>query len=267
MSRVGIYGGSFNPPHAGHVLAAKETVRNLDLQRLIVIPAYQAPHKQTLAGSPTAEQRLALTRLAFAEVPQAEVSDLEILREGVSYTVDTLHTLRQQLPDDELILLMGTDMLLSFSTWRAPDEIAKLATLAVMHRQNEEETLAVQVRQTAAAIERDYGCRVLLAENESIEVSSTELRRMLAFHVPDTRLPQTVMEKIREDGLYGFGTDRTGLPFDELSYRAAARPRASSPRYTAQTPGRQHGRAFCTISPRRSARRRSLPCATGIKSR
>lgn len=217
MSCVGIYGGSFNPPHAGHVLAAQEAVKNLGLDRLLVIPAFQAPHKQALAGSPTAPQRLRLTQLAFSGIPEAEVSDIEILREGVSFTVDTLRTLKQQLPGDELVLLMGTDMLLSFTTWRAPEEIARLATLAVMRRQEEPEKLKREVQAAAADIEAAYGCKVLFAENRSIEVSSTELRRMLAFHVPDTRLPAAVLDEIRREGLYGFDTERGGLPFDALA--------------------------------------------------
>ena len=216
MSRIGMYGGSFNPPHVGHVLAAKETVRLLRLDRLLVIPTWQAPHKQKLEGSPTPEQRLELTRLAFSGLPEAEVSDLEIARQGVSYTVDTLTELKKRYPEDELILLMGTDMLLNFPTWRRPEEIARLATLAVMHRQDEGETLRTQVREAAASIEANYGCRVLFSENDSIEVSSTEIRRMLRFGVPDFRLHPLVSERICREGHYGFGENLRQLPFEAL---------------------------------------------------
>ena len=216
MSRIGIYGGSFNPPHAGHVLAAAQSVQRLQLDRLLVIPAYDPPHKQQAEGTPDAETRLALTRLAFSGIPEAEVSDIEIRREGVSYTVDTLRNLRSLYPDDELILLMGTDMLLSFLTWRAPQQIASMAKLAVMHRQNESEQLRAEVQAAAQQIEQSCHTEVLFAENESIEVSSTEIRRMLAFGVPEYRLPQAVGERIREKQLYGCGVDRRGLPFEEL---------------------------------------------------
>ncbi len=216
MSRIGIYGGSFNPPHVGHVLAAKETVRLLGLDRLLVIPAWQAPHKQKLEGSPSPEERLELTKLAFEALPEAEVSDIEIARQGVSYTVDTLTELRQQYPEEELVLLMGTDMLLSFQTWRRPEQIAKLATLAVMHRQDESDKLREEVRKKAEEIEQAYDCKICFAENESIEVSSTEIRRMLRFGVGTYRLAEAVSERIRKNGLYGYGEALRQLPFERL---------------------------------------------------
>ena len=271
MSRIGIYGGSFNPPHAGHVLAAAQSVQRLQLDRLLVIPAYDPPHKQQAEGTPDAETRLALTRLAFAGIPEAEVSDIEIRREGVSYTVDTLRSLRSLYPDDELILLMGTDMLLSFLTWRAPQQIASMAKLAVMHRQNESEQLRAEVQAAAQQIEQTCQTQVLFAENESIEVSSTEIRRMLAFGVPEYRLPQAVGERIREKQLYGCGVDRRGLPFEELkavpTSSAAARPRWSLLSAGAPILWQPAAPAFCTISPRRSAPRRSWPCATTTRRR
>lgn len=216
MSRIGIYGGAFNPPHAGHVLAAKETIRRLSLDRLLVIPTYLSPHKPVPNGTPDPALRLELTRLAFTGVEKAEVSELEILREGVSYTVDTLRTLRERFPGDELILLMGTDMLLSFAGWRCPEEIAAMATLAVMHRQSEPETLRARVRETAGALRQTLGARVEFVENECLELSSTELRRMLALGAWDYGLPLPVAERIRAEGLYGSADERRGLPFEAL---------------------------------------------------
>ena len=134
MAKIGIYGGSFNPPHEGHVLAAREAIRLLELDRLLIVPAFLPPHKELPPGSPDAEGRLALCRLAFSSVPGAEVCDLEIRRQGISYTVDTLKSLHARYPGDELVLLMGTDMLRSFRNWYCPDQIARLATLAVMYR-------------------------------------------------------------------------------------------------------------------------------------
>lgn len=216
MSRIGVYGGSFNPPHCGHVLAAAESVQRLSLDRLLVIPTYLSPHKPQPEGSPSPALRLELTRRAFAGLAWAEVSELEILREGVSYTVDTLRTLKEQFPNDELVLLMGTDMLLSFPTWREPAQIAGLATLAVMHRQNMSERLRAQCSEMAQRIERDFGGRVLFAENRCLEVSSTEVRRMIAFGAADYQTPAAVAELIAAKGLYGYGADRTRLPFARL---------------------------------------------------
>ena len=216
MSRIGVYGGSFNPPHEGHVLAAAELIRLLELDRLLVIPTCLSPHKPQPAGSPDPEQRLALTRLAFAPLERAEVCDLELRRGGVSYTVDTLRTLQAQYPGDELLLTMGTDMLLSFAGWRSPDEIAAMATLCVMHRQTEDAALAAKRQEAAEALQRALGARVRFVENDCIEVSSTELRRMLALGVTDYRLPETVGARIRERGFYQCRADLRGLPFDRL---------------------------------------------------
>lgn len=216
MSRIGVYGGSFNPPHNGHVLAAEEAIRRLRLDRLLIIPAYQAPHKQQAEGSPDAATRLCLTQAAFGQIDAAEISDLEMKREGVSYTVDTLQALHRQYPNDELLLLMGTDMLLDFPKWRSPDRIAKLATLAVMHRQSEGEKLRTQLQDTAQRIETDWGGRVEFTENDCIALSSTEIRRMIAFGVPEFGLPEPVAAAIRREKLYGFAAPRRQLPFDAL---------------------------------------------------
>ena len=213
---IGVYGGSFNPPHRGHVLAAAEMIRLLALDRLLIVPTYLSPHKPQPAGSPDPAQRLALVRQAFAPVAGAEVSTLEILRGGVSYTVDTLRTLTAQYPGDELLLMMGTDMLLSFPSWRAPAEIARMATLCVVHRQDESETLRAQLRETAARIETELGARVRFVENDSITLSSTEVRRMIALGLPEYGLAPDVAETIRRERLYRCGSDWKNLPFEQL---------------------------------------------------
>ena len=159
MARVGIYGGSFNPPHVGHSLAAREMTDRLGLDRLLIVPAAVPPHKALPDGSPGAADRLELCRLAFAGIPKAEVCDLELRREGPSYTIDTLRALRQSLPDDELFLMMGTDMLLSFDLWREPEEIARLATLAVVRRE-ESEAVWDEVRRKAASLSRTLPARI-----------------------------------------------------------------------------------------------------------
>jgi nicotinate-nucleotide adenylyltransferase len=183
MARVGIYGGSFNPPHVGHSLAAREMTDRLGLDRLLIVPAAVPPHKALPDGSPGAADRLELCRLAFAGIPKAEVCDLELRREGPSYTIDTLRSLRQSLPDDELFLMMGTDMLLSFDLWREPEEIARLATLAVVHRE-ESEAVWDEVRRKAASLSRTLPARIVLVENRCVQVSSTTVRRLLALGAP-----------------------------------------------------------------------------------
>ena len=126
MERIGIYGGSFNPPHVGHIQAAKQAVHALQLSKLYVIPAGVAPHKELPPNSPTPEQRLQMLRIALADCPNVEVSAMELERQGASYTYETVLTLKQQHPEDELVLLMGTDMFLSFPTWKTRNAFWKM---------------------------------------------------------------------------------------------------------------------------------------------
>lgn len=215
MARVGIYGGSFNPPHVGHSLAAREMTDRLGLDRLLIVPAAVPPHKALPDGSPGAADRLELCRLAFAGIPKAEVCDLELRREGPSYTIDTLRALRQSMPDDELFLMMGTDMLLSFDLWREPEEIARLATLAVVRRE-ESEAVWDEVRRKAASLSRTLPARIVLVENRCVQVSSTTVRRLLALGAP-WALEPAVERMILERGWYLSGCDLKNLPFDRLS--------------------------------------------------
>ena len=115
--KIAIYGGSFNPPHLGHVEAARTVASALAPDRLLIVPASVPPHKELADGSPTAQQRLELCRLAFADIPGAEISEMELCREGKSYSYDTVRLLREENPDAQLILVVGTDMLLSFEKW------------------------------------------------------------------------------------------------------------------------------------------------------
>ena len=214
MARIGIYGGSFNPPHVGHSLAAEEMVKHLELDRLLIMPAATPPHKVLPAGSPTAEERLLLCRRTFASLPQAEVSDLELRREGPSYTVDTLRILKEACPGDELYLIMGTDMLLSFDTWREPETIASMATLAVMDRE-ESQSVRQQVREKAELFSRTLHARIVLVPNRCVEISSTAVRRLLAMGAPGWLAPEAE-RLILQNGWYLSGADLRNLPYDRL---------------------------------------------------
>jgi len=134
MERIGIYGGTFNPPHIGHIQAAKQAVEALGLTRLLVIPDRIAPHKAMPGNSATPQQRLDMLRIALEDCPGIEVSDLELNREGPSYTYETILQLKELYPDAKLVLLMGTDMFLSFHTWRNPQIIQDNAMLGVFYR-------------------------------------------------------------------------------------------------------------------------------------
>lgn len=174
MARIGIFGGSFNPPHRGHLLAVSEFQKRLQLDRVLLVPAAMPPHKALTSGSPDAGTRLELTRLAAAPLPFAEVSDIELRREGTSYTADTLELLQAQYPGDTLYLLMGTDMFLSFDHWSRPKQIARAAMLAVAHRDADD---AGELKECAKALKHRYHAQIRLVENAFLPYSSTVTRR------------------------------------------------------------------------------------------
>ena len=145
MERIGIYGGTFNPPHVGHIAAAKAAAELLRLDKLLLIPDRIAPHKQLPEGSASAEQRLQMLEIASYGIEKAEVSDMELRREGTSYTYLTILELREQYPEAQLILLMGTDMFLSFDRWKNTDIILQNASLGVFYRGDKEEKQAIDI--------------------------------------------------------------------------------------------------------------------------
>ena len=211
--KIGIYGGTYNPPHTGHMQAAKEAVRLLELDKLLLIPDRIAPHKEIPAGSPAPEQRLEMLRIAAAGQENMEVSDIELKREGASFTYLTVEALHEQYPDAELTLLMGTDMFLSFHTWREPERIMEHATLGVFYRgeKGEKEKILAQ-KETLEA----KGARIELVENRILSISSTQLRRLLAFRCAGEFLPAGVGDFIRENGLYDADSDWKNLPMEQL---------------------------------------------------
>ena len=213
MERIGIYGGTFNPPHIGHIQAAKEACKALSLSKLYLLPDRTPPHKVMPEGSATPEQRLSMLRIAVSGCPQIEVSDMELKREGVSYTYETVLQLKQMHPEAELVLLMGTDMFLSFHTWRNPDIILANASLGVFYRGERGEGVAIEARR--AEMEH-FGHRVYLVKNEVIQISSTQLRRLLAFRCAGHFLPEGVLDYIRENRLYDTRAPWKNLPMEQL---------------------------------------------------
>ena len=134
MERIGIYGGTFNPPHIGHLRAAEQAIESLRLDKLLLIPAHVAPHKELPINSPTSRQRLEMLQLAAAGHPKMKACDIELKRDDVSYTYETVNQLRSKYPDAKLYLMMGTDMFLAFPNWRNPEQILRQVTLAVFYR-------------------------------------------------------------------------------------------------------------------------------------
>ena len=213
---IGIYGGTFDPPHRGHIAAAKAAVSALHLDRLLLIPDAVPPHKALPEGSPTAQQRCDMAVLATAELGrQAEASDMELRRAGVSYTADTLAQLRRQYPEDELYLLMGTDMFLSLQSWRQPERIAALAHIAPFRREREDDPAAFAAQKER--LERDYGASVTVVPNpDVVDISSTELREKLSRGAGRAYLTEPVYGYILRKGLYGTKADLKHLTPEEL---------------------------------------------------
>lgn len=176
--KIGIYGGTFDPPHLGHMEAARAAVAVLGLDRLLFVPAGQPPHKKLSAESAAPEQRLEMTRLMADGLLLpgiAEVSDLELARDGKSYTVETLQILKERFPEDELWLLMGTDMFLTIQNWHRAPEILKLAGLAPFARTEADsgELLEIQGRY----LSENFGAKVCIIQLPEIhEISSTQVR-------------------------------------------------------------------------------------------
>ena len=121
MERIGIFGGSFDPPHIGHIQSAQQAAKALGLDRLLMIPAAAPPHKSGCYVS--AEHRLSMLRIACGDDPVLQPSDMELRRSGPSYTYETVEAVRQAYPDAEIFLLMGSDMFLSFLSWKNPERI------------------------------------------------------------------------------------------------------------------------------------------------
>lgn len=213
MARIGIFGGSFNPPHLGHMLAVREFQQKLALDRVFLIPAAMPPHKQLSSNSPDAQTRFKLTQLAAQALENTEALDIELRREGASYTVDTLRELKAKYPTDELFLLMGTDMFFSFQSWYQPEEITKMATLAVAHRNADDAQALLACKND---LQERFGARVCMIENEYLPHSSTSVRAMLAFGCGESYLDPQVMAYIRDNGLYYVGAQMKNLPFERL---------------------------------------------------
>ena len=211
MARIGIYGGTFNPPHVGHIRAAEHAVKELQLEKLLLIPSCIAPHKALPANSPTPDQRADMLRIAAGE--NMEVCDIELRRGGASFTFETVESLQTQYPEDELVLLMGSDMFLSFGSWREPDRILACASVGVFCRgePGEQERIYAQKEKIEA-----QGAKIYIIENPVTAISSTQLRRLLAFRCASAFLPAGVEDYIVNNGLYATKENWQNLPMEAL---------------------------------------------------
>ncbi len=197
--RVGILGGTFNPPHLGHLICAQEAIVGLALDRVLLIPAGRPPHKPDLDEDPGPEHRLALCRHAVGDDPRLEVSDVEVRREGLSYTVDTLTSLHTEMPDSELFLIVGGDVAAGLPSWREPERVLSLATLAVARRRG---TSRAAIDASLAGLRGGEQARFFRMPR--IGISSTEIRQRVQRQQPIRYLvPDAVASYVESHRLYG----------------------------------------------------------------
>ena len=209
--RLGIFGGTFDPPHVGHLLAASDAIEHLELDRLVFVPAATQPLKVGRGAAP-ATHRLAMVGLTVGNDPRLETDPVEVDRDGLSYTVDTLRDFARRYPAAERYFLVGADVLASFAQWRDPQTVLDLATLAVLTRRTDggageatrEATRVDEQRHNAASsLVDELARRSTRVPTRRIDVSSTEIRdRVRSGRSIHGFVTDTVGEYITAHGLY-----------------------------------------------------------------
>lgn len=197
--RIGIMGGTYNPIHLGHIRSALKARKYLCLDKLFIIPASTPPHKE-FARDISDSDRLETVRLAFKGKKNIEVSDIELLRKGKSYSIDTVLHFRSIYPDSELFLIIGTDMFLSFEQWYRFTEILEKVTLTVIPRHSED---IPKLKEHSAYMQKLYGASIRILNLKPFDISSTQIRHSLKNRedVSDL-LDCRVYSYILERGLY-----------------------------------------------------------------
>ncbi len=197
--RLGIYGGTFDPPHLGHLILAETAADSLPLDRVLFVPAGTPPHKNADSIRSPITHRVAMVKLALAGNDRFAISRVDVDRPGPHYSVDMLRLLHDEYPAAELIFLIGADSLRDLPTWSRPAELIALAKLGVMRRPN-------VAPPDLAALERDLPgitARVEWVDAPLIDIAASDLaRRITAGHSVRYQLPDAVLAYITEHGLY-----------------------------------------------------------------
>lgn len=198
---IALYGGSFNPPHLGHIDAARVSLQALEADKLVLIPASVPPHKSLAKHSPSAPERLELTKLAAAEISGAEVCDYEIEREkNPSYTARTAEYFKSEYPDARIFLLIGTDMLLTFEKWFEFEQILALVELAVFPRDIGD---LEPIERFAKYMRERYGARITVIQKCALPMSSSDIRKLLPERQGREMLSEGVYAHIVKKRFYG----------------------------------------------------------------
>ena len=195
MIRLGLFGGTFDPVHYGHLNPLETARKELNLDQLLLLPNPRPPHKQHLPLTPYVHRRQML-EIALSEFPEFEIADYEETAVGVAYTSDTVRRIVSCLPENtyEVWLIIGADSLVELPLWHNPEEIFELAKIAVLPRPG------VDLNQSRP----EYRSRVYELHSPLLDISATQIRDLLqAGETPDNLLPVNVIKYIRENGLYG----------------------------------------------------------------
>lgn len=201
MSRIALFGGSFNPIHNGHVNLVKETAEKNGIDRVYVIPTFISPFKKDSAGFVAdGKDRLEMCRLTFSKLPYVTVSDWELSQSEVSYSVNTVEHFREEFPEDELFFIMGSDMLLSFDKWHKWQDILKMCTVIAASREDGGSDIE-RLREKAAQLSR-FG-KVIVTEITAFELSSSEIREKIIKNCDlSCYMDKNVVKYIEENRIY-----------------------------------------------------------------
>lgn len=199
MQTILVFGGTFNPVHNGHIRLCSHFARRTGAEKALIIPSKIPPHKRP-GQLASCEDRLAMCRLAFAGNPIAEVSDIELRRDGVSYTADTLTQLAGLYPDARFYLVVGSDMFFTLDQWREAQKITELAAVCTLARHPDEYNALLQKKQELTA---NFSGEYIVDNENVLEISSTNLRALAGRGEDLTPyMPEAVAQYIKTNGLY-----------------------------------------------------------------
>lgn len=213
MEKIGLFGGTFDPPHNGHIQAARYALKTLNLDKVLLIPCSAHPGKSEQMHCAGMQNRLEMTRLAVLGHPGLEACDWEVVRGGQTYTADTIVQTKRIYSDAKIYLLMGSDQFLSVDQWKDWETISNEVIFVVFGRGLPEEAAAVRTQMEKL---QHSGAEIRWLDNPINMISSSQLRRLIAFHAGDEFLDESVLAYIRRIGLYDSCANWKRLPMDQL---------------------------------------------------